>query len=192
MSPGSARPAGGPVTDRAVGAGRRSAVPGGPVTGRAVRASAGRRPRVRGGPVAGHGDRGSAVAEVVLLGIPLLVPLVFLAVAVGTVQQAKVGVTEAARQAGRAYVTGTAATAAARATGAARLTLADRGIPAGAVRIAYAAAGTGCAGATAVPPPLRPGATVTVCVTAQVAVLGTRRDVTGRFAARADLHRDYG
>lgn len=141
---------------------------------------------------AARGERGSAVVEVVLLGIPLLVPLLFLAVAVGTVQQARAGVTEAARQAGRAYVTGTAGTAAARAAGAARLTLADRGVPAGAVRIAYAPAGSGCAGAAAVPPPLRPGTTVTVCVTAQVAVLGTRRDVTAGFPARTDPHRDYG
>ncbi len=143
-------------------------------------------------PRGAGGERGSAVVEVVLLGIPLLVPLVFLAVAVGTVAQARAGVTEAARQAGRAYVTGTADTAAGRAAGAARLTLAERGVPAGAVRVAYATAGTGCAGATAVPPPPRPGTTVTVCVTAPVRVLGTDREVTGHFRAHADRHRDYG
>lgn len=158
------------------------------------RAARGRtdRPDGGGGMVGRRRDRGSAVVEVVLLGVPLLVPVLLLAVAVATVQQAKAGVTDAARQAGRAYVTGTAATAAARAAGAARATLADRGVPAGAVRIGYAAAGSGCAGATAVPPPLRPGRTVTVCVTAEVGVLGTRRAVTGRFLAHPDPHRDFG
>ena len=71
-------------------------------------------------------DRGSAVIELVLLGLPLLAPLVYLAVALSSAQQARAGVTEAARQAGRAYVTGTAAAGPGRAAAAARAALADR------------------------------------------------------------------
>jgi Flp pilus assembly protein TadG len=140
-------------------------------------------------------DRGSAVVELVVLGVPLLAPLVYLAVALSSAQQARAGVTEAARQAGRAYVTGTAAAAPARAGAAARATLADRGVPAGGIEIRYVAAGSGCADATRGPWPLRPGAVFAVCVTAAVdlpAVPGGPRRLTGRFLVRADEHRDYG
>lgn len=142
-----------------------------------------------------RGDRGSAVVELVVLGVPLLAPLVYLAVALSSAQQARAGVTEAARQAGRAYVTGTAATAPARAGAAARAALADRGVPAAGLEIRYAAAGSGCATATRSPWPLRPGAVFAVCVTAAVdlpAVPGGARRLTGRFLVRADDHRDYG
>lgn len=139
-------------------------------------------------------DRGSAVVELVLLGVPLLVPLVYLALALSSAQQARAGVTEAARQAGRAYVTGTAATAPARAGAAARAALADRGVAA-AAEIRYAAAGSGCATASRTPWPLRPGAVFAVCVTAAVdlpGVPGGPRRLTGRFLVRAGDHRDFG
>lgn len=147
-----------------------------------------------GGPVR-RVERGSAVVELVLLGVPLLAPLVYLAVALSSAQQARAGVTEAARQAGRAYITGTAATAPARAGAAALATLADRGMPSEGMEIRYAAAGSGCAGATREPWPLRPGVVFAVCVTAAVdlpAVPGGPRRLTGRFLVRADEHRDYG
>jgi len=140
-------------------------------------------------------QRGSAVVELVVLGVPLLAPLVYLAVALSSAQQVRAGVTEAARQAGRAYVTGTAATAPARAGAAARAALADRGVPSGGMEIRYAAAESGCADATRQPWPLRPGAIFAVCVTAAVdlpAVPGGPRRLTGRFLVRADEHRDYG
>jgi Flp pilus assembly protein TadG len=138
-------------------------------------------------------DRGAAVVELVLLGVPLLAPLIYLAVALSAAQQARAGVTEAARQAGRAYVTGTAATAAARADGAARAALADRGVRADGIRIRYGTVGSGCAAGVAAP--LRPGAVFAVCVTATAhvpALLGGAREMTGRFLVRADDYRDYG
>jgi Flp pilus assembly protein TadG len=140
-------------------------------------------------------ERGSAVVELVLLGLPLLAPLVYLAVVLSSAQQARAGVTEAARQAGRAYVTGTAATAPARARAAAGAALADRGVPASGLEIRYAAAGSGCATATPRPWPLRPGAVFAVCVTAAVdlpALPGGPRRLTGRFLVRAGDHRDFG
>jgi hypothetical protein len=128
------------------------------------------------------GDRGSAVLEFVVVGLPLLAVVLYLAVGAAVAQRAAVGVTEAARQAGRAYVTGTSATAAGRAEAAAR-----------AVRphavVAYG--GPDC-DRTTVPPRLAAGVEVTVCVRETVRVLGRDRAVTGRFDARADRFRDYG
>jgi hypothetical protein len=149
----------------------------------------------RGARSGGRRERGAAVLELVVLGVPLLAPLVYLAVAVSVAQQARAGVTEAARQAGRAYVTGSAATAPARAAGAARSALADRGVPSGGPEIRYAAAGSGCSTARREPWPLRPGAVFAICVTAAVdlpAMPGGPRRLTGRFLVRADDHRDYG
>ena len=94
-------------------------------------------------------DRGTAVVEFVLLGVVLLVPLLYLALALSAVQRTVYGVTQAAREAGRAAVTGTAATAAARAEHAARLALADQGLPADGVGSATAAR------IPAAPPPAR-------------------------------------
>ncbi len=143
-------------------------------------------------------DRGSAVVEFVLLGVVLLVPLLYLALALSAVQRTAFGVTQAAREAGRAYVTGTTVTAAARAEEAARLALADQGVPAAGVRIRYGDAGSGCAAAGPAPPALRPGAVFAVCVTAPLRLpavpgflAGDRGAVTGRHVVRADDHRDH-
>ena len=143
-------------------------------------------------------EQGSAVVEFVLLGLVLLVPLMYLALAVSVVHGSVLGVTQAAREAGRAYATGTARTAAARAEYAARLALADQGLPPDGIEVRYAAADADCATAHADPWPLRPGATFAVCVSRSVGVpgvpgvlAGSRRTVTGRFVVRADEHRDY-
>lgn len=48
-------------------------------------------------------DRGSAIVEFVLLGLLLLVPLVYILLAVLDVQRTAYGVTQAAREAGRVY-----------------------------------------------------------------------------------------
>jgi Flp pilus assembly protein TadG len=135
-------------------------------------------------------ERGSAVVEVALVGVPLLVPLVWVAIAVSTAQQGAAAATDAARQAGRAWVTGTAGSAAGRAEDAAAAALRGRGVPTKGMRIRYAAPGAPCDGGHA---GARPGAggAVDVCVTATVRVLGRDREVTGRFPARADSYRDY-
>jgi hypothetical protein len=135
-------------------------------------------------------DRGSAVVELVLLGVPLLVPLVYLAVAVSAAQQARAAVTDAARQAGRAYVTGAAATAPDRARAVATAVLDHRTT---AVGIRYAAAGSDCGSATETPWPLHPGAVLAVCVTARVELpmVPGVRTLTGRFVVHADRYRDY-
>lgn len=76
-----------------------------------------------------RGDDGNAMLEFVYLSILLMVPLVYILTTVFQVQRAAFGVTEAARQAGRAYATADSADAgAARAQAAARIALRDQGI----------------------------------------------------------------
>jgi Flp pilus assembly protein TadG len=52
-----------------------------------------------------RGDDGNALVEFTYLAVLLMVPLIYLLTTVFQVQRAAFGVTEAARQAGRAYVT---------------------------------------------------------------------------------------
>lgn len=74
-------------------------------------------------------DDGNAMLEFVYLSIVLMVPLLYLLTTVFQVQRAAFGVTEAARQAGRAYATAeTAEQGAARAQVAASLALQDQGL----------------------------------------------------------------
>ena len=76
-----------------------------------------------------HGDDGNALVEFVYLAVLLMVPLVYVLLAVFRVQSAAFGVTEAARQAGRAYARATDPQEADQVgTAAARLALADQGI----------------------------------------------------------------
>jgi Flp pilus assembly protein TadG len=76
-----------------------------------------------------RGDDGNALVEFTYLAVLLMVPLVYVLLTVFLVQRASFGVTEAARQAGRAYVTADDdATGRARARAAARLALDDQGI----------------------------------------------------------------
>lgn len=99
-------------------------------------------------------DDGNALVEFTYLAVLLMVPLVYLLTTVFQVQRAAFGVTEAARQAGRAYVTAdTPAQALARAQEAADLAMRDQIPGFGSAQVSYPA-GTG----------LTPGGTVTVRV----------------------------
>ena len=74
-------------------------------------------------------DAGSVVIEVVWLAVLLLVPLVYVVLAVFEVQRGAFAATAAARAAGRAYVLAPSpAEAEARAQAASRVALADQGI----------------------------------------------------------------
>ncbi len=71
--------------------------------------------------------RGSALVEVTWLALLLLVPLLYIVLAVFTVQRSAFGVSEAARAAGRAFVLSPSeADARARAIAAARVAMADQ------------------------------------------------------------------
>ena len=75
------------------------------------------------------GDGGNAVVEFSTLAVLLMVPLVYVMLSVFEVQRASFGVTEAARQAGRAYATADdPAQGRARAAAAAALAMRDQGL----------------------------------------------------------------
>ena len=75
------------------------------------------------------GDDGNALVEFSYLAVLLMVPMVYVLLTVFQVQRAAFGVTEAARQAGRAYVTAAdEAQGRARARVAADLALQDQGL----------------------------------------------------------------
>lgn len=93
--------------------------------------------RDRGGlPAVGgrrpSGEGGSAVVEFVYLGVLMLVPLIYLVLMMSRLQAGAFATTQAAREAGRAFVTATSAqTAEARANGAARIAFEDQGFRGG-------------------------------------------------------------
>jgi hypothetical protein len=143
-------------------------------------------------------DGGTAIIEFVLLGVVILVPLMYLVLAVSVVQRNLYGVTQAAREAGRAYGTGMIDNAAERATYAARLAMEDQGLPADGIVLRYGSADVDCSEASTEPWPLSPGAEFAVCVTRAITVpavpgflLGSRNTVTGRYVVHTDDYRDY-
>ena len=74
-------------------------------------------------------DQGNALVEFTYLAVLLMVPLVYVLLAVFQVQRAAFGVTEAARQAGRAYARAdTVEIGQRRATAAVGLVMADQGL----------------------------------------------------------------
>jgi Flp pilus assembly protein TadG len=93
--------------------------------------------------VARRDDAGSAVVEFVFLGVLLLVPLVYLVLALGHAQAAAFAADSAARAAARAFTTAPdEATGRARALAAVRLALRDQGFdqePASTTRLACSA-----------------------------------------------------
>jgi Flp pilus assembly protein TadG len=135
----------------------------------------------------------------VFLGVLLLVPLLYLVLAVSAVQRNLYGVTQAAREAGRAFATGTAANAADRASYAARLALEDQGVSSEGAELRYGPAAGDCASALTEPPPLTPGGDFAICVSRPFTVpgvpgflVGDRSSVTGRYVVHLDQYRDYG
>lgn len=112
-----------------------------------------------------QGDRGSAVVEFVTIGVLMLVPVVYLVVAVSAVQAAAFATESAAREAARIVVTGPDEQRSAElVTAAVGWALRDQGIdadPAQAARIRCSAA-----------PCLTPGADVTVTVSVEVPLPG--------------------
>jgi hypothetical protein len=74
-------------------------------------------------------ESGSAIVEATWLGLLLLIPLVYVMVAMFTVQRSAYGAAEAVRSAARAYVLSPdVATARARAVAAAQLSMRDQGV----------------------------------------------------------------
>lgn len=112
-----------------------------------------RAPRACGRPpwLSRSGDEGSALVEAVFVIVVLLVPLVWVALALLRVEAAGYAVRTAAREAARVYVTApTGVIGSSRAEMAARLAFEDQDTPQGQVGVACSAQ-----------PCLTPGATVT-------------------------------
>jgi Flp pilus assembly protein TadG len=124
-------------------------------------------------------DGGSAIVEFVFLAVVVMVPLVYLIAAVATVQRATLAVTQAARDAGRAFATSESdAEARQRVDAAVRLALADQGLPNDA-DTRFVAAGSKCSDPP-IAPRLTPGAEFTVCVTRRVQLPAVPSVLTGR------------
>jgi Flp pilus assembly protein TadG len=136
------------------------------------------------------GEEGSALIEFVGLGVLLLLPLLYLLLSVFSVQRAAFAVTQAAREAGRAYATAPSSSLAAeRANYAAQLALDSQGVTAG-VTVRYAPAGSGCAGAGDGAASLQAGARFVVCVRSEAALpLGGAVTVNGQYAVSIDSYR---
>lgn len=138
-------------------------------------------------------DAGNAMVEFVFLGIIMLIPLVYLVLAISYVQRNTYGVTQAAREVGRTYASsGNAATA----RYAAALALGDQNVADSRLDIGWAPVGKSCKRATAGLPQLTDGAVFSVCVTRRITIpgvpsfIGARRNtVTGRFVVHVDDYR---
>jgi Flp pilus assembly protein TadG len=124
-------------------------------------------------------DDGSAIVEFVFLAIVMLVPLVYVIATVALLQRNTLAVTQAARDAGRAYATGeTPAGAQRRVSAAVRLALADQGLPNDAT-IRFVRAGADCGGPR-ITPRLAPGAEFTVCVQRRAHLPAVPKWLSGR------------
>jgi hypothetical protein len=152
---------------------------------------AGRAPR--------RADAGSALVEFVGLSVVLLIPFLYFFLALFAVQSAAFGVTQAAREAGRAYATADNETEGlARAEVAARLAFQDQGISA-TPQLRFAPQGSDCGAADPGDgaETLQPGTVFVVCVRTVVplpgvSILGSRlADVTlnGQYVVVIDQYR---
>jgi Flp pilus assembly protein TadG len=124
-------------------------------------------------------DSGTAIVEFVFIAVLVMVPLIYLIAAVATVQRNSLAVSQAARDAGRAFVTSESADEArVRVDAAVRLALADQGLPDD-VEVRFVAAGSSCDSA-AIAPHLAPGARFTVCVIRRVQLPAVPSVLAGR------------
>jgi Flp pilus assembly protein TadG len=141
-------------------------------------------------PDRGAGEEGSALIEFVGLGVLLLLPLLYLLLSVFSVQRAAFAVTQAAREAGRAYATApSSALAGERANYAAQLAMQSQGVKSG-VSVRYAPAGSGCGAAGDGVASLRAGARFVVCVRTRAQLpLGGVITVNGQYAVSIDSYR---
>ena len=107
-------------------------------------------------------DEGSATVEFVLFSLLLLVPFTYVLLTVFQVQRAAYATTEAAREAGRAFVTApSSGEARRRVDEAVVLALRDQGLPATGLGVRISCSRQPC---------LTPGGTVTVTIQDQVAL----------------------
>ena len=141
-------------------------------------------------PARSSDETGTALVEFIGLGLVLLLPLLYLLLSVFAVQRAAFAVTQAAREAGRAYATAPSESSAERrAAYATRLALDSQGVESS-YSVRYAAAGSGCGTSGDGSASLRAGAQFVVCVRTQAQLpLGGSITVNGRYAVSVDTFR---
>lgn len=111
----------------------------------------------------GRDDAGNAVVEFVFVALVVMVPLIYLIVLFATIQRDQLGVTTAAREAGRAFATAdTSGQGMARARVAAAMAYEDAGLD-GPAKLSFVAADEKC-GSPSITPTLRAGSEFAVCV----------------------------
>lgn len=139
-------------------------------------------------------DDGNAMVEFIFLGIILLIPLIYLVLAVSYVQRNVYGVTQAAREVGRAYALSGDLDAAKY---AARLAMEDQVSSADDLTISWTGPGGSCSDARMNLPALSPGEVFTVCVQRNISIPGVPRfigarsnSVTGKFVVHVDDYAD--
>jgi Flp pilus assembly protein TadG len=124
-------------------------------------------------------DGGNAIIEFIFVAVIVMVPLVYLVIAVASVQRSELAVSQAAREAGRAFATAdSAADALPRARAAVDLALRNQGLPDD-VTVRFVAAGGSCT-SPPITPHLAAGAQFTVCVVRQVRVPGVPSVLAGK------------
>ena len=108
-------------------------------------------------------DSGNAVIEFIFVAVMILVPMVYFVTAVASIQRSNLGVSEAARDAGRAFATGVSTQdGLTRADAAIRLAMADQGLPDDAT-VRFVAVDGNCDSGS-IDPVLVPGAEFAICV----------------------------
>jgi Flp pilus assembly protein TadG len=126
-----------------------------------------------------HDDSGTAIIEFIFVAIIVMVPLMYLIVAVASVQRSELAVSQAAGETGRAFATAAEPGGAmARARAAVHLALHDEGLPDDALLRFVSVTGS-CTG-PAVVPTLAPGTQFTVCVTRHTGIPAIPRFLTGK------------
>jgi Flp pilus assembly protein TadG len=109
-------------------------------------------------------EQASAIIEFLFVAVLVLVPLIYLIVAVAVVQRSRLATTNAARDVGRAIATSdTAGQAEVRAQAALRAALHGQGLTPAEVELRYVAAGADCRG-PATAPSLAPASVFAICV----------------------------
>lgn len=139
-------------------------------------------------------DDGRATIEFIFLGVLTLVPLLYLVLAVSTLERNLFAATQAAREAGRAYATAEdPQSAEARASYSVDLALRDQGVAGGQRTLKFVAVSADCASGATGAQSLAPGAEFAVCVIQPVQIPGVpgfldarANTVTGRYVVHVD------
>ena len=142
-------------------------------------------------------DTGRAVLEFIVLGVLVMLPVLYIAMSLLTLQATTFAAAQAARDAARILDNApTAAAGETRALAAARQTLTDQNLTGTDVRLHYVPTGADCTTATPRRPDLTPGAVYDICVTVPLVLpllpadLTAANTVTGVFTLHVGEFRE--